>query len=186
MGYPPQIERLCSVLKAMPGVLAVEADHTPLSDIDLQELSLASFGDLPHAAIRRSNGGLAAEAVGQVFVTLSPTVESWRTLEFVSWQVRDWSRAGRCIQIRTRGLPPIIGERIQLGSTLQVIIDFFIAGLDTDPERMLREMDEFGADLQRSLRLYGLDWRGETIEKKGEPDDGGQPSIGRAVSSDES
>jgi len=137
----------------------------------MAELSLVPFGDLPHAAIRRTNGGLPTEALGQVFITFSPTVESWRTLEFVSWQVRDWSRAGRCcIQIRTRGLPPVIGEQIQLGSSLRVIIEFFVSGLDTDPERMLREMDEFATDLQQSLRLYGLDWRGGAIERKCEPD----------------
>jgi hypothetical protein len=169
MSYPPQIERLRSVLKAMPGVVEVEADHTPLQDINVQELSLVPFGDLPHAAIRRTNGGLPAEALGQVFITFSPTVESWRTLEFVSWQVRDWSRAGRCIQIRTRGLPPVIGEQIQLGSSLRVIIEFFVSGLATDPERMLRELDEFAKDLESSLRIYGLDWRGGAIERRGEP-----------------
>ncbi len=168
MEYPPQIERLRSVLKTMPGVVEVEAHQTPLQDINVQELSLVPLGDLPHAAIRRTKGGLPAEALGQVFVTLDPTVESWRTLEFLSWQVRDWSRAGRCVQIRTRGLPPVIGERVQLGTSLRVIIEFFVSGLDTDPERMLREIDEFAADLQSSLRLYGLDWRDGQIQKKGE------------------
>src|SRR5262249_32296511 len=145
MSYPPQIERLRSALKALPGVIEVEADHTPLQDIRVQDIALVDFGDLPHAAIRRTSGGLPAEALGQIFITFSPSVESWRTLEFVSWQVRDWSRGGRNIQIRTRGLPPMVGEQIQLGSSLRAIIEFFVAGLDTDPERLLREMDEFGA-----------------------------------------
>jgi hypothetical protein len=141
MEYPPQIERLRSVLKAMPGIVEVEADHTPLQDIHVEELSLVPLGDLPHAAIRRTNGGLPAEALGQVFVTLESTIESWRTLEFLSWQVRDWSRAGRGVQIRTRGLPPVIGDRIQLGTSLRVIIEFFVSGLDSEPEGMLREIE---------------------------------------------
>jgi hypothetical protein len=70
-------------------------------------------------------------------------------------------------------LPPIIGERIQLGTSLRVIIEFFVSGLNTEPERMLREIDEFAADLQSSLRLYGLDWRAGQIEKEGEPDGAG-------------
>ena len=108
MAYPPQIERLRSVLKRMPGVTEVEADHTALQDIEVAHLSLVAFGDLPHAAIRRTDGGRPAEALGQVFITLSPTVESWRTLEFISWQVRDWSRAGRCIQ---RKFQPILSPK---------------------------------------------------------------------------
>lgn len=167
MEYPPQIEQLRAALKAMPGVLEVEADHTPLQDISVRELSLVPLGDLPHAAIRRTNGGLPSEALGQIFVTLDPTVESWGTLEFLSWQVRDWSRAGRCVQIRTRGLPPVIGEQVQLGTSLRIILEFFVSGLDTDPERLLRELNEFADALRSSLRLYGLDWRGGPIQRKG-------------------
>lgn len=170
MSYPPQIERLCSVLKALPGVIEVEADRTALQDIKVEDMSLVDFGDLPHAAIRRTSGGLPAEALGQVFITFSPSVESWRTLEFMSWQVRDWSRGGRNIQIRTRGLPPTVGERIQLGSSLRAIIEFFVAGLDLDPERLLREMDEFRANVEDSVRLYRFDWHGGSVKKPGAPD----------------
>lgn len=165
MEYPPQIEHLRSVLKSMPGIADVDATHTPLEDINVEQLSLVPLGDLPHAAIRRTNGGLAAEALGQISITFSPTVESWRTLEFLSWQVRDWSRSGHCIQIRTRGLPPMIGEQIQLGTSLRVIIEFFVSGLDSDPHRLLKEIDQFATDLERSLHLYSLDWRGSTIKK---------------------
>jgi hypothetical protein len=168
MAYPAQIERLHSVLKSLPGVEEVEADHTPLEDLDLKLLSLVDFGDLPHATIHRTKGGLPAEALGQIFIRVTPTLESWRTLEFLSWQVRDWSRAGRCVQIRTRALPPVAGERIQLGSTLGVIIDFFVAGLDAEPEGLLRQIQEFAEALESSLHLYGLEWRGGEVHKKAE------------------
>lgn len=62
----------------------------------------------------------------------------------------------------------MVGEQIQLGSSLRTIIEFFVAGLDADPERLLREMDEFAADLEDSLRLYRLDWHDGSIKKKGE------------------
>jgi hypothetical protein len=166
MEYPPQIERLRSVLQTMPGVAEVEADHTPLEHINVQQLSLVPLGDLPHAVIRRTKGGLPAEALGQIFITLHPTTESWRTLEFLSWQVRDWSRAGHGVQIRSRGLPPVIGEQIQLGTSLRIIIEFFISGLDTDPERMLRVIEDFATALQSSLGHYCLDWHGGTIQRK--------------------
>jgi hypothetical protein len=170
MKYPPEIEKLRYLLKSMPGVMEVEAAHTPLQDFDVDKLSQVPLGDLPHAAIRRSSGGLQGEALGQVFITLSPTLESWRTLEFLSWQVRDWSRAGHCIQIRTRGLPPALGERIQLGLSLRVIIEFFVVGLDIEPERMLRQIDEFARVLESSILLYGLEWRDGTVKKKSERD----------------
>jgi hypothetical protein len=152
----------------MPGVTEVGAEHTALGDFDVAHLSLVPYGDLPHAAIRRSQGGLPGEALGQVMIRLSPSVQSWRTLEFLSWQVRDWSRAGRNIQIRTRGLPPVIDNRLQLGSSLAVIIEFFVDGLDEDPTRLLRTMEEFGNSLTDSLAVYGLDWRGETIQREAE------------------
>jgi hypothetical protein len=173
LDYPPQIERLRTVLKRMPGVQEVEADHTPLQDIKADNLSLVPFGDFPHAAIRRTNGGLPGEALGQIFVTLLPTVESWRTLEFMSWQVRDCSRGKRCVQIRTRGLPPVVGEQIQLGTSLRVIIDFFVSGLDVDPHRLLKEIEEFAETLELSIRLYcsqwGLQWTGGDIKRKKPP-----------------
>jgi hypothetical protein len=177
-GLSSQIERLNRVLRTLPGVEEFDADHTPLEDFDLALLSLVDFGDLPHAAIRRTNGGLPGEALGQVFVRLSPTLDSWRTLEFISWQVRDWSRAGRNIQMRPRALPPVAGERIQLGSTLSVIIDFFVTGLDSDPESLLREIEDFAEALEFSLRLYGLYWRGSEVRKTAEPStpaDGPEP-----------
>lgn len=46
------------------------------------------------------------------------------------------------------------------------VIEFFVAGLDSDPERLLREMDQFATDLGRSLRLYGLDWHGNSVKRK--------------------
>lgn len=169
MEYPTEIEQLRTVLKSMPGVMNVDASHTPLEDLDIAHLSLPPFGDLPHAAIQRTGGGLPAEALGQIFITLAPSSASWMTLEFISWQVRDWSRAGRGVQIRTRGLPPSIGPQLQLGSSLQVIIDFFVSGIDSNPGRLLSEIQEFATDLMGSLDLYALDWQDGTVEKRANP-----------------
>jgi hypothetical protein len=166
MEYPTEIEQLRTLLKSMPGVVNVDASHTPLEDVDNAQLSLLPFGDLPHAAIQRTNGGLPTEALGQIFITLAPCSASWMTLEFISWQVRDWSRAGRGVQIRTRGLPPAIGTQLQLGSSLQVIIDFFVSGMDLEPGRLLGEIQEFAMDLTESLELYSLDWQDGTVKKR--------------------
>jgi hypothetical protein len=76
-------------------------------------------------------------------------------------------------------LPPTVGEQIQLGSSLRVIVEFFVSGLDTDPKRLLQELEEFAKDLESSLRLYGLDWRGGAIERRAEP--GASPNGGPAT-----
>jgi hypothetical protein len=47
-----------------------------------------------------------------------------------------------------------------------VIIDFFVAGLDVDPGRLLREIEQFATDLGRSIRLYDLDWHGGSVKRK--------------------
>jgi hypothetical protein len=166
MSLPPAIEALTNVLLALPGVESVEAKHTPLEELDVADLGFVPFGDLPHAAILRTKGGLRGEALGQVFVEFRPELESWRTLEFLSWQVRDSSRAGKRIQIRSRGLPPFIGGEIQLGTTLVFIIEFFVDGMDVDPQRLLKEIAEFAGDIQSSLKIYRLSWVGGVVLKE--------------------
>jgi hypothetical protein len=168
MEYPSEIESLRAVLLSLPGVTQVEAQHTPLEELQITDLTLPPLGDLPHAALRRSGGGLPGEALGQIFVRFTPSAESWLTLEFLSWQVRDWSRSGKNVQIRTRGLPPVLG-RIQLGSTLGVIIEFFVDGLEKDPMALLKLLEDFGRDTKSSFELYGLKWTGGVVRENRNP-----------------
>ena len=166
MSLPPEVEALTTVLLAMPGVESARADHTPLEEFDIAHIGLVPFGDLPHAALLRTSGGLPGEALGQVFFTLRPEVASWRTLEFLSWQVRDWSRAGRRVQVRSRGLPPFIDGRIQLGTSLVFILEFFVDGIERDPRRLLKEMSEFARDIQDSLSRYRLRWSDGDVRRE--------------------
>jgi hypothetical protein len=165
MPLPPSIEALTNTLLSLPGVERVEADHTPLEELNVEDLGLVPYGDLPHAALLRTKGGMPGEALGQFFIELRPELPSWHTLEFLSWQVRDCSRAGNRIQIRSRGLPPVIDGRIQLGTSLAFILEFFVDGLDEDPERLLNAIADFASGLQSSLRLYDLSWTDGTVRK---------------------
>jgi hypothetical protein len=160
---PPEIQALIALLLSLPGIEDAEAKHTPLEEFDTAQLSLVSFGDLPHAVLLRTNGGLRGEALGQIFFDLKPELKSWRTLEFLSWQVRDCSRTGKRIQIRSRGLPPYIGDRIQLGTTLRFILEFFVDGLDDNPQRLLSEIADFTKSLQTSLSAYQLNWEHDEV-----------------------
>ena len=48
---------------------------------------------------------------------------------------------------------------VPLGMTsLLVVIDFFVDGLEEDPSRLLDMMQEFGDDVRSSMAIYELDW----------------------------
>ena len=63
----------------------------------------------------------------------------------------------------TRGLPPLIDGRIQLGTTLVFILELFVEGLDVDAGRLLSEIADFACAIQTSLEIYGLSWAGGTV-----------------------
>lgn len=165
MSLPPAVEALTNTLLSLPGVAQVEPDCTPLAELNEEHLSLVSYGDLPHAALLRTKGGVPAEALGQFFIVLRREEASWYTLEFLSWQVRDCSRGGQRIQFRSRGLPPFIDGRIQLGTTLAFILEFFADGMDMDDNRLLDSIAAFAKSLQESLEEYGLNWDEGAVRK---------------------
>jgi hypothetical protein len=48
------------------------------------------------------------------------------------------------------------------------IIDVFVAGLDEDPELLLRTFEEFGSAARSSLAMYALEWRDGTVQRTAE------------------
>lgn len=155
---PAEIVKLYEALIALPGVQDVGTAAYTMEDIELDHLNLPVYGDLPHATILRSNGGLDSEMLGQFFITLNKTTEAWLTLEFLSWQVRDWSRSGNHIQLRSVALPPYIENRVQLGTSLSIVIDFFRTGHKVDENALLTMVDSFANDLQESIEVWNLSW----------------------------
>jgi hypothetical protein len=61
------------------------------------------FGDLPHAAIRRTPGGLQGEFLITAELLFTQDYTGWIALEFLAWWVRDLSRSGHIVQMRTAG-----------------------------------------------------------------------------------
>jgi hypothetical protein len=110
------------------------------------------FGDMPHALLRRSNGGLPNEAWANTEITLTRDGAGWLTLEFLAWWVRDQSRGGELIQMRPMALPPK-GFDVQLGRTLKFIIDHFAVCPD-DPTPMLQLLESRGAELSQAIDIY--------------------------------
>jgi hypothetical protein len=151
--YPPEVEAFHVALKRLAGVIEVDTGLKALEQFGPDTYSLpGEFGDLPHALLRRSNGGLPNEAWANTQFTLSRNEAGWLTLEFLAWWVRDQSRGGELIQMRPMALPPK-GFEVQLGRTLKFIIDHFAICPD-NPAPMLKLIQSRAADLSQSIDIY--------------------------------
>src|SRR3954453_11407657 len=103
-------EQVQSFHQALQRLVAVREVSTGLKDLSAFAPDTYSFpgefGDLPHALLRRTDGGLKNEAWAHTEFELARDEAGWLTLEFLAWWVRDLSRAGEQIQLRPMALPP--------------------------------------------------------------------------------
>ncbi|MEO1509989.1 MAG: hypothetical protein AAFU84_20310 [Cyanobacteria bacterium J06633_23] len=153
--YPRQVKVFHRALSRLRGVLEVNTGLKPLDKISLTDYGLpGKLGDLPHALLRRTQGGLPDEAWANTDVILSYDRAGWLTLEFLSWWVRDQSRGGAQIQMRPQALPPLAGEEIQLGHTLKFVIDHFCLLTTHGPEPMLALLEAQGQALNTAVDSY--------------------------------
>ena len=92
MSFPPEIQNLLDALQALPGIKEIDIDlPTGLEDIKTDDLSLPGpFAELPHAALRRTKGGLEKEVLLQIFFELEATSPAHKSLELIAWIIRDW------------------------------------------------------------------------------------------------
>ena len=153
--YPNQVKVFHRALYQFRGVIEVNTGLKRLDKIALEDYGLAGkMGDLPHALLRRTQGGLAHEAWANTDVILSYDRAGWLTLEFLSWWVRDQSRSGKQIQMRPQALVPVVNEEIQLGHTLKFVIDHFCVLSDNSSEAMLTMLANRGESLGTAIDAY--------------------------------
>ncbi len=153
--YPKQVTCFHDALYRFRGVLDVNTGLKALDKISLEDYPLpGKIGDLPHALLRRTNGGLPHEAWANTDVILSYNRAGWLTLEFLAWWVREQSRHGEQIQIRPQALSPLAGEEIQLGQTLKFVVDHFCVLSDNSPEAMLMLLASRGYSLRTAIDLH--------------------------------
>ena len=151
---PAEVEALHQALRRLSGVRDVATGLKWLSDFEPDSYSLpGDFGDLPHALLRRTHGGLNDEALATTELTLDRDESGWLTLEFLAWWVRDLSRSKHQVQMRVLALPPKAFE-VQFGQTLKFAIDHFAICPDGDPTPMLTLLAERGKSLGRAIELY--------------------------------
>lgn len=152
--YPSEVEAFHRAMRRLVAVREVTTGLKGLAGYGPDTYSFpGEFGDLPHALLRRTGGGLEDEAWANTEFELSRDEAGWLTLEFLAWWVRDLSRAGRQIQLRPMALPPKAYE-VQLGRTLKFIIDHFIICPKEDKDAALRTMQERANSLDDSISQY--------------------------------
>ena len=153
--YPQQVNFFHQAFYRFKGVVEVNTGIKKLDKISPEEYQNSGpMGDLPHALLRRTGGGLPHEAWANTDVILSYDRAGWLTLEFLSWWVRDLSRNGEQIQMRPQALLPQVRGEIQLGQTLKFVIDHFCCLPDDTPILMLELLESRGKSLNTAIDFY--------------------------------
>ncbi len=157
-GMPQEIISLEKAFKDISGINQVEIGKHQYSKEDVKQLDEIYFGgqyaDLPIAMLRRAGGNLDKEMLINVAFTIEPNKQGLNALEFLSWWVRDLSRSGDNVQIRSIGLPPMAGDTIQLGSTLTFWFEAYIVTEKEDIKLVLAKISELAESLNESVELY--------------------------------
>ena len=152
---PPEVVRLIAALTAIPGVTQAQLDNTYLPEVAVSDLSLPGpYADLPIAALRRSNGALENELLLSLEFRIQRNEAGLRAVEFLSWWVRDQSRGGENMQIRSIGLPPMVAGDQQLGRTLRFTIDWFYADPSQDMANVLSAVGGKALALELATNMY--------------------------------
>jgi hypothetical protein len=157
--YPQEIQEFHDQLLRLPGVHDIISGINSLQGIRLEHLASSSFSHLPQGSLRRTTGGLQREALIQFEFRLDKTAQSWKTLEFLAWFIREQARAGEQIQMRPGGSIPIEHGRIQLGETLYFQIDLFLPNAPTELTPVLIKVRGLARALERTLNQYQEVWK---------------------------
>ena len=152
---PAEVADLRATLLRLPGVVEVSVQPTSLVGFDPEDLRFAEMADLPSGTIRRTGGGRPGESVIQVWFTVDKTPAAWVSLEFLAWFVRDACRAGTVAQMRVRGLAPQVGDQVQVGTTLEFVIEWFVIHDDGSVTALLDRIREETGTLKLFMELYG-------------------------------
>jgi hypothetical protein len=152
--FPREVESFHQAMQRLVVVHEVDTGLKNLSSYTPDTYSFpGEFGDLPHALLRRTGGGLENEAWANTEFELSRDDAGWLTLEFLAWWVRDLSRAGQQIQLRPMALPPKAYD-VQLGRTLKFIIDQFVVCTNGNNDAALQMIQKRAESLDGNINDY--------------------------------
>ena len=153
---PPEVEALEEAFSAVPGIHSVDISNHHYDKNNLEEAEAlyfaGPFADLPIAMLKRTGGNLEKELLIAVEFRIEPNEKGLKGLEFLSWWVRDASRSGKNWQIRTIGLPPVIGEETQLGETLRFWFEAYVVTEEEDMGQVLEKVGLLAESLKDQLQ----------------------------------
>jgi hypothetical protein len=155
-GYPIEIENFHNTILKLRGISTIESGVENLEPIDSELLKLSDFSHLPHASLLRTNGGLKDEVLIQFEFSTDYSLESFQSLQFIAWFVRDCARGGTKIQLRPFALPPVTPLGRQLGTTLKFHIDLFIDGIDETLEPAFKEINNLNKSINIFIDMYDI------------------------------
>jgi hypothetical protein len=155
---PKEILALEQAFRSVPGVTEVTIGKHLFSADEMDQLEEVRFSgpyaDLPIAMLRRTGGNLANEILIFVEFEIQQNAAGLKALEFLSWWVRDESRSGENLQIRSLGLPPMVGQETQLGNTLRFWFEAYIVTEKEDIRLVLGQVEEYAESLTSCIDNY--------------------------------
>ncbi|KQB38654.1 hypothetical protein [Flavobacterium aquidurense] len=154
--YPKEIDLFHKTIESLKGIENVSSGIDNLEGIKGSELGDLSFSHLPIATLLRTDGGLKDEVILQFEFTLDKSSDSLISLEFLSWFVRDQSRGGEMLQLRTFALPPKVLDQFQIGETLKFHIDYFIEDAPESLQPILDKISKLNKSLELFIKLYEI------------------------------
>lgn len=158
--YPAEIEDFHQALQQLKGIQDVCSGIDQLDGIQTSDFSFPDYAHLPLAALLRTKGGLPAELIIQFEFALDKSPESLLSLEFLSWFVRDQSRNGKQVQLRSFALPPQTAAGRQLRNTLKFHIDCFFEEATGSLQPVLDKIADMSKALNLFTKLYNVPVKG--------------------------
>lgn len=154
--YPIAIEQFHQTLLQLKGITEVESGVENLEPIDSEMLGYSACAHMPHAALLRTGGGLQQEVLIQFELVTDYSTESFLSLEFLAWFIRDCARGGTKVQLRPFALPPETPLGRQLGTTLKWHIDLFVDGIEESLDPAFEIVGQMNQSLQTAIELYKI------------------------------
>lgn len=154
--YPKEIDLFQKTIESLKGIENVSSGIDNLEGIKVADLDDVSFSHLPIATLLRTDGGFKDEVMLQFEFTLDKSSESLISLEFLSWFIRDQTRGGEILQLRSFALPPKVLDRFQIGETLKFHIDYFIEDAPESLQPILDKVLNLNKSLELFIKLYEI------------------------------
>ena len=155
-GYPEAIQKFQNNILKLKGIVSIESGVENLEGITNEALGLFDYTHMPHAALRRTNGGLENEVLCQFEFFIEKSETGLDSLEFIAWFFRDQARGGTKVQVRPFALPPETPYGRQFGDTLKFHIDIFQDNIIDTLDPLFEKIEEINKLFEFTIQMYKI------------------------------